>query len=72
MIYYLNNSTSFNLTITNFKLIGEKKLQEIGSKPVYNPRYKGRILKNRHPEICKLTGGDCFEFVKKFLDIFWI
>tara|TARA_B110000285_G_scaffold166173_1_gene185676 strand:- start:505 stop:723 length:219 start_codon:yes stop_codon:yes gene_type:complete len=72
MIYYLNNSTSSNLTITDLKLVGEKNLLEMGSKPFYTPRYRGKILQKRNEKVCAETGGDCLEFVQKFLDVYWI
>ena len=58
--------------MTKLNDLGEITIQEMGSLPVYTPRFKGRTLKNRDDKVCKKTGGDCLKFVQKFLDMFWI
>jgi len=53
------------------KEIGLVKLEDMGTMPFFSVHHAGKRLKRTKSKHCEETGGDCMEFVNKYLDIKW-
>ena len=71
MFFFQANNISGNTTTISFSDLGVKTLKEVDSIPMYNVRYKGEHLSRTSMKVCGEFNGDCYQFVSKYLDIFW-
>ena len=63
MYFFLQNDTSINSTLADFKAIGDVHMDDIDSYPVYAIKYKGENVPPRSTTMCGETDGDCMKFV---------
>ena len=68
---YEGDSVNIYQTNTDFQKIGNISLSEMKTLPFYSIYYKGNMLKRTDDVHCKETGGDCFEFMNKYLIFNW-
>ena len=71
MFTYDNNNVTETVTSTDFNKIGEITLKQTKTLPFFKTYFRGNQLPRNGTAygLCKETDGDCFEFVKKYMNI---
>ena len=72
MTNYLANNVMSSLTATDFEEIGVVKLKTMKAIPFYSFYYKNKEVMRHDPVMCKEFGGDCNQFVNKYIKIVWV